>query len=118
MLSCVLPYPPSALRPNAVNRQYWQKSRTAAALYKSLCAIELREQGLGKVDADRLHLTIQFCPPDARRRDLDNMLASVKHGIDAISDAVGVDDYHFGFTISRGPVVKGGEVRISITEDW
>jgi crossover junction endodeoxyribonuclease RusA len=63
---------------------------------------------------DRAHLTIAFCPPDNRRRDLDNMLASFKHGIDAISEAIGIDDYGFGFTIMRGEPVKGGCVRVTI----
>lgn len=66
---------------------------------------------------DRAHLHITFCPPDKRRRDLDNMLASFKQGIDAIAETMGVDDYGFGFTIIRGQPVKGGIVRITITEE-
>ena len=59
---------------------------------------------------------MRFHPPDKRRRDLDNMLASAKQGIDAISAAIGLDDYHFGFTIVRGEPVKGGRIVVDIVE--
>lgn len=111
-----LPWPPSSLRPNAVNRQHWRANRSAGTSYKGDCLILCRSQGLGKLDADGLHLSIRFCPPDRRRRDLDGMLSSIKHGLDAISETVGVDDYHFGFTLTRGEPVKGGAVQVTITE--
>lgn len=115
MIHVTLPWPPSALRHNA--HQHWRKRHTAAALYKSLCAIDLREQGLGKLDVDRLHLTLTFHPPDRRRHDLDGMLSRSKWGLDCIADATGVDDYHFGLTLIRGEVVKGGRVDVAIAED-
>jgi len=76
-----------------------------------------RLQGLDKLDANRAHLTMVFHATDNRRRDLDNALASAKQAIDAVSDAIGIDDYHFGFTIIRGEVVKGGRLTITIAED-
>jgi hypothetical protein len=44
------------------------------------------------------------------------MLASFKHGIDAIATVMGVDDYGFSLSISRGDPVPGGKVVISIGE--
>ena len=111
-----LPWPPSALRPNASSPGAWRRKQTAAKGYKADCLILCRAGGLSPVEMNAAHLTIRFCPPDRRRRDLDNMLASFKHGIDAISETVGVDDQHFGFTLTRGEPVKGGSVQVTITE--
>ena len=111
-----LPWPPTGSTPNARNRQHWRRNRNIAHGYKGDCLLLCRSQGLHKGDVEGLHLSIRFCPPDRRRRDLDGMLSSIKHGLDAISETVGVDDYHFGFTLTRGEPVKGGVVQITITE--
>lgn len=115
MIHFSLPWPPSALRPNAGAR-HWRAKHAAAQPYKLQCLLELSLQGVGVVDAERLHLTLRFCPPDRRRRDIDNLLAQMKHAIDAVSEAVGVDDYFFDITLCRGDVVKGGRVDIVIHE--
>lgn len=115
MIQVSLPWPPSALRHNA--HQHWRKRHVASQLYKSVCSISLREQGLGKVDAERLHLTMTFLPPDRRRHDMDGMLSRTKWGIDCIAELTGVDDYFFGLTLIRGEPVKGGRVDITITEE-
>lgn len=58
------------------------------------------------------HVRVTFHPPDKRRRDLDNMLASVKSALDGVALATGVDDSLWGLTIIKGPVTKGGAVVI------
>jgi crossover junction endodeoxyribonuclease RusA len=109
-----LPWPPSALLPNAASPGAWRVKQSAAKRYRADCDILCRA-GLDKPEEiDRAHLTIRFCPPDRRRRDLDNMLASFKQGLDAISTRIGIDDYHFGLTILRGEPVKGGSVVVTI----
>ncbi|MHA0335808.1 RusA family crossover junction endodeoxyribonuclease [Sphingomonas aquatilis] len=117
MLRFDLPWPSSKLLPNARSPGAWRIKQTAAAAYKADCAIMCRAAAVGRMDGDRAHLTIRFCPPDRRRRDLDNMFASFKHGIDAIASAIGIDDYGFGYTITRGEPVKGGRVEVAITPD-
>lgn len=109
-----LPWPPSALRANS--HKHWRSRQTAAKLYKSICLIDLREQGLGKLGLDKLHLTLVFHQPDKRRADLDGHLSAAKWGIDAIAETVGIDDQHFGFTILRGEPVKGGKVVATLSE--
>ena len=111
-----LPYPPSALRPNAASPGAWRRKQTAAKAYRADCMILCRAQGLGKADMDRAHLTLRFCAPDARRRDLDNDLASAKQAIDAVAEMIGIDDHLFGFTLVRGEVVKGGRLTITVGE--
>ena len=87
-------------------------------LFRS-CAILCRASWAWHWDAgncEGAHVTLCFCPPDRRRRDLDNLLASFKQGIDAISEAMGVDDSKFSYTLTRGEPVKGGVVQVTITE--
>lgn len=110
-----LPWPPSALSPNASSPGAWRVKQKAAKAYKADCAIVCRAS-LRKAEIDRAHLTISFCPPDRRRRDLDNMLARIKHGLDAVSETIGIDDSLFGLTLVRGEPVKGGVVRITVGE--
>ena len=110
-----LPWPPSALKPNG-QHGHWSKKSGAAKSYRADCTILCRAAGLSPAAMEAAHLTIRFCPPDKRRRDLDNMLASFKQGIDAIASSIAVDDHRFGFTIVRGEPVKGGVVQVTITE--
>jgi crossover junction endodeoxyribonuclease RusA len=117
VITVSLPWPPSALRPNASSPGAWRRKQTAAKAYKADCTILCRAAGLRPVSIDKAHLTLRFCPPDRRRRDLDNMLASAKQAIDAVSESIGLDDYHFGYTILRGESVRGGAVEITIGED-
>lgn len=111
-----LPWPPSALRPNASSPGAWRKKQSAAKAYRADCMIMCRAQGLPRVDDTGLHLTMRFYPPDKRRRDLDNMLASFKQGIDAISETIGVDDHRFGMTLVRAEPTPGGKVVVEIGE--
>lgn len=111
-----LPWPPAKLSSNGTHGRHWRVKQVAAKAYRADCDILCRSQGLGKCQIDRAHLTMTFHPPDRRRRDLDNMLASAKQAIDAIAERIGVDDYHFGFTILRAEPVKNGKVVIHIEE--
>ena len=108
MTSAVLPYPPSILSPN--KRTHWAPKAKAFKKYKTDCSYLLREHYedfLGKTD---IHIT--FCPPDNRRRDMDNALASFKAGIDALSYITGMDDSRFTFTLAWGEPVKHGAVMV------
>lgn len=82
--------------------------------YKTACFYAAKE---ARAEAtDDAHIALTFCPPDNRRRDLDNLLAASKAGIDGIALACGVDDYGWSFSITRGDVVKGGAVLVNISE--
>jgi crossover junction endodeoxyribonuclease RusA len=58
---------------------------------------------------------VTFQPPDKRRRDRDNLQASLKAHFDGIADALGVNDSLFVPTYAIGEPVKGGAVRVEIT---
>ncbi|MBQ2263236.1 MAG: hypothetical protein II336_17980 [Loktanella sp.] len=62
-----------------------------------------------------MHLSLTFCPPDNRRRDLDGMLGAFKAGLDALSDVMGVDDSRWALSIRKGAKAMRGLVLVSIT---
>jgi crossover junction endodeoxyribonuclease RusA len=111
----VLPWPDKVLSPNA--RSHWSKKARAAKQYRAYCYCVVKKSALAIPASNRLHLQISFCPPDRRQRDADNLLASIKSGIDGIADAIGIDDKNFVFQlILSDEIVKNGEVRITISE--
>ena len=107
-----LPWPPRSLSPNS------RKDRRSATgdrqAYKLVCADAAKKGGYADLKFMHMHLRITFYPPDNRRRDLDNMLGSIKYGLDAIATVTGVDDYFWELTIRRGPATKGGLVSVEI----
>ena len=109
-----LPWPHKSLSPNA--RIHWAPKAKLTASYRSECGWRARAQGVYPTDADRVRMTITFCPPDARRRDMDNLVASTKALRDGLMDALGVDDSKFVVTYAIGDIVKGGAVRVEIEE--
>jgi len=54
-------------------------------------------------DAERIAARITFFPPDRRRRDMDNMLAAIKAGIDSVAAHIGVDDSKWVMTLALAP---------------
>lgn len=111
MQRLTLPWPTRDLSPNArVHHMALYKAKQA---YKLACATVARQQGARKLQAEALHLRIEFVPPDRRHRDLDNMLASIKSGLDALSGVLGVDDSRWTLTISKSADV-GGFVRVEV----
>lgn len=109
----MLPWPPVSLSPNS--RIHWSKLARAKKQYRMACAIHARMQGLGRVQADKLHLSLRFYAPSRRAYDLDNALARMKSGLDGLADVLGVDDRHWSLSIERSEtVVKGGAVRVEV----
>lgn len=112
-LILTLPWPPADLSPNA--RQHWSKLARAKKAYRAACAWTAKEQGAKRIEAERLHLTITFVPPNRRAHDLDNCLARMKSGLDGLADVLGVDDKRWSLTISKSDEV-GGLVRVEVRD--
>lgn len=110
-MTVTLPWPPAVLSPNA--RAHWAARSRAAKSYRHACAVLTRQAKLAAPADGRVHLTLEFVPPDRRHRDRDNMLASIKSGLDGLADALGVDDRRFDLTIRVADTI-GGMVRVSI----
>src|SRR3546814_6998008 len=81
--------------------------------YRADCLVRAKAARLKPVDGP-MALRIEFYPPDKRRRDLDNMLASFKYGIDAVAEAMGVDDSLFEFRLCRCAPKKRGEIIVLV----
>lgn len=110
MTTIVLPWPPAVLSPNS--RADRRAATAARQSYRAAGFYAVRALKAA-VPADA-HLEITFCPPDARRRDLDNMLAAIKVGLDGIARAAKVDDYGWSLSIRRAAPVRGGAVRVRV----
>ena len=104
------PWPDSRLSPNRANGRHWKSVRKLKDDYKAIGYLLAR----GK-KATGNALTIEFYPPDNRRRDADNMLSSAKHLIDGICQAIGIDDSSLNpVTVWKKEAVKGGKVVVII----
>lgn len=109
----VLPWPARVLSPNA--RAHWSKRSRAAKSYRRQCFLFARQAGL-VAPAGRILLDLEFLPPDARRRDDDNLVAAFKSGRDGLADALGVDDRLFVSQARLGDTVHpGGAVRVTLS---
>lgn len=111
----VLNWPPRVLSPNA--RVHWSVRSRAARKYRSDCynlAKQANLQSPSSVDG-KIYLLVNFYPPDRRKRDDDNMIASFKSARDGIADALGINDNCF---ISH-PFISddiGGFIRVILTD--
>lgn len=110
----VLDWPPACLSPNSrVDRRAATSARRG---YRWTAKVLCIEAGLRQLDAPGLHVTLVFHPPDRRKRDLDNMLAAIKSGLDGIADATGIDDSRWGLTLLRGGPRSPAHVRVRLDE--
>ena len=105
-----LPFPPATLNPN--KRPHWAERARVFKQYKFQC-FALLSQFRSELQG-RAVFSIEFRPPDSRRRDADNLLAASKAMIDALSDITGIDDSEFAYSIAMGAPVKGGSVVVSV----
>ncbi len=112
-LRFVLPHPPSV-------NHYWRRvgqrtliSREGRRFRREVCAILAGEKT--EPLTGRLEVVIEICPPDRRRRDLDNvqkaLLDALEHG-GAYEDDSQIDR----IVIERGEVVPSGRSSVEIRE--
>ncbi|MEW4469025.1 hypothetical protein AB1K62_14455 [Parasphingorhabdus sp. JC815] len=110
-----LPWPPKKLSRNGSQADYRGKA-DAARKYKDDCRIAvLAAKGRVYIQPGTpVMLVMTYHAPDRRRRDLDNLLAMTKQGVDAIAESLGVDDSQFEFTLRRGAPRRPAEVVVTI----
>lgn len=107
-----MPWPPRGLSPN--DRRHRLAVAGKRRQYRADCAWSTIAAGVRRVDAPALEVRITFHPPDARARDLDNMLASIKSGLDGVADVIGVDDSRWTLVLVAGSPVRHGRVDLVI----
>ena len=93
MTEFYLPWPDKKLNPN--NMTHRLHKAKAVKEYRHVCGWETKRMMPIPIAGPKPHIHFEFYPPDRRRRDSDNCLASIKAGIDGISDALGIDDSKF-----------------------
>ena len=115
LVELILLFPPRILNPN--NRAHWSTKAKAAKSYKRECWAVAKHSGwFGREFTPKVHLWIDFYPPDKRPYDDDNIAAAFKAGRDGIASALGIDDKRFVshptlFPFSKD--FKGVKVRIT-----
>lgn len=113
-MKVVISWPERALWQNA--RVHWAERSRAVKSHRHEANVLARRAGLRKPPSDNPKITVTFHPPDRRKRDLQNMPATVKGALDGLADAMGVDDSTFRVTFPTefGEVVKGGCVVLEV----
>lgn len=114
MIEVTLPWPSPKLNPNTARRLHWGKRASLAKRYKRDCGWACVAAGVRPAGFAHAKVAVTFHPPDAQRRDLDNMLAAIKAGLDAVSAALRIDDSLFDLSLSRGAPRPGGAVVLRI----
>lgn len=114
MITLTMPYPPKELSPN--KKLHWAVKARFAKAYRGICKdiVSMRQLLIPKGD---LVLDLSFYPPDNRRRDDDNMVASFKNGRDGIAEALGIDDVRFQTRVRVMDKFPGGKVVVKIYAD-
>lgn len=120
MIEIELPFPVSALMPNRARRNHW----AAKAKYAQTARMVGKVETLNALPhntaptfepQERIPLRLEFCPPDLRPRDLDNLLAAMKPTLDGVSDALSINDKMYcPITLDWGKRTKHGKVILQI----
>ena len=92
--------PDPALNPN--KRLHYMKLYTAKRNAKDEAIALVLEQGRPAVPYEKAHITITWVAKDKRRRDVDNLFASMKGYIDGLVEAELISDdsaMHVSYTL-------------------
>jgi len=116
-MKITLPWPDRRLSPNS--RAHWAVTSKVKAKARKDAAY-LTYDAMQKHLATRAHFAgehrlpvkVTFYPPDNRRRDDDNMVASFKAWRDGIADAMGVDDRRFAPEYHFADAAKPGRIEV------
>lgn len=110
-----LPWPPRALSSNG-SHGHWRSKAEARRRYRRDAYYAAREAKVQPCPG--AVLTFTYHPPDARRRDVQNMPSTLKAAIDGIADAMGHDDHGFRprFPETFAEPVRGGQIVVTVSE--
>jgi hypothetical protein len=122
-LSIMLPWPDKKLSPNArvhpLALYRAKKKAKGDARLETLAFVSAVQARFGRGwwhSCPRLRVSIAATPKDNRRRDEDNLQASLKAALDGIADALGIDDHKFRIEGTRIlPSIKNCRPTVQIT---
>lgn len=118
-ITVTLPWPDARLSPNATARHWRAKAAPQSEAHKAAFMLTRSVMAAnGDVTISRkmrLAIIVTYHPPNAARRDWDNVVASLKHSFDGVADALDYDDAQIDVALTvRGKPKRGGEVVINI----
>ena len=93
-----LPWPDPRLMPNRAAGKHWGTVSGLKAKAKGDAYTLTKVAGKGQITDfcnRNIPVSLLFCTPDGRHRDVDNLLASQKSALDGIALALGVNDARF-----------------------
>ena len=106
-----LPWPPSANNSKTIARGRMISTK-ALRNYHTLAGWTIRERRI-KPLLPPYEVTLEFCPPDLRKRDLDNATKAICDSLKnagLITDDSKIDK----LTLIRRPKIKGGRVIVTV----
>jgi crossover junction endodeoxyribonuclease RusA len=108
-----LPWPTRGLAPNLTGH-YMVKAKLRKS-YREACAWTAKEQGVKQdwPESGKISVHLTFFPPNRIRRDHDNLIASMKSGLDGLANAMGVNDHRFVISSEVSDDI-GGMVKITV----
>ena len=111
----ILGWPDRKLAPNNSKGRHWGGISDARQMARDQGALAARafRGAIGRHQA--LAMAVRVEPPDRKRRDLDNIHASLKSYIDGIAAEIGFDDYQIRrVTLDRVDPVQDGRIVIEL----
>ncbi len=115
ILSIALPWPDKHLSPNSRTHNKAKIPYVQAARELAFCAVREQPQYDWQGMDGGLMMIVTAHPPDRIRRDLDNVLSSLKSYQDGICQAMHIDDYQIiEIRISWGIVIKDGAIIMTL----
>ncbi|MFZ2736639.1 MAG: endonuclease [Burkholderiaceae bacterium] len=111
----ILPWPLVALNPN--NKPHWAVLARCKKEYRQACWALAKEAGWNAstlTGVKKVGVHLDFYPPNRRDRDEDNLIASMKAGLDGLADALQFNDSGFRLTHDLKLEVRG-LVKVTLT---
>jgi len=110
-----LPWPPSVNDYYKMTRMGQRYLSKKVREFREQVEHSIQEQAPDLVLEDPLFMEVYLFPPDRRKRDIDNYMKGL---LDALTEArLWVDDSQIDqLHIYRGEVIKGGVVRVELTD--
>lgn len=108
----ILAWPDKVLNPNW--KGHWAIKSKATKAAREAAGWATISSGDKVYGNGSIYLHVYFYPPDKRRRDSTNMVASLKAAFDGIADGLGVNDIRFHVSYEVCQPIKDGKVKIFV----
>lgn len=115
LLEVTLPWPSRSLSPNGRHAHFMSRSRAVRRYRDTAYVLALQARPRPVPAGVELRVALLFSPPCVRSRDEDNLVASMKSGLDGVAKAMRLDDSRFRLDPPQhGAVVAGGAVTLRV----